>query len=192
MVVLDWNTTSQYIYRKLPWTEKHSWKNFKTCFLSKKSTETCISKIPYFLSKKFHTIVIHLANFRHCDTKFYFSQIFRHRHCEMKIVIHLSKFSTLWDEIVFHLTIFSTSTLWDKNCNSPVKIFDTVRQNCNSSLRYFDIDTEKQNCDPLAPTKFSVLWRTSNFKRENLCKVDPRCGSIFVQWVFIMRHTSVL
>ena len=83
-----------------------------------------------------------------------------------KIGYHLSKFSALWNKFVIHFSQFSA--LWNKIVIHLSK-FSTLRRNCDPP--------------PPVPTKFSVLYKTLDFKRVSFCKVDFRYGNNFVQCI---------
>ena len=97
-----------------------------------------------------------------CETELLFTSQ-NSRHPEVKLLF-ASKCFRHCEKVVIHVTKFSTVR---QNCNSPHKTIGTVRR----------------NCDPPPSTKFSVLWKTLNFKMMSFCIVDPRCGSNFLQCI---------
>ena len=111
-------------------------------------------------SNKFWTIVQSSCDFCNWKTA-YFSALWDN------IIILVSKLSTLWDKILIHLTKFST--LWDKIVIHLTKI-STRRQNCHPQQIFMKIFGTLENL---------------NFKKNSFCKADPRCGSNFVQCIYI-------
>ena len=109
-----------------------------------------------------------------------------------KLYFHAQNFDTVRQNCNSPLKIFGSVR---QNCYSPHKNFDTVRQNCdfrhkisgavrqNSYSPHNFFNTVRQNCNSLH--KFSVPWKTSIFKMASFCKGDHRCGSNFVQRIYI-------
>ena len=102
--------------------------------------------------------------FRHCETKLLFtSQIFRH--CETKLSFTSQNFRHRQNLI--HLSKFSA--LWYKILIHLTKFLTLWNRIVISSTKL---------------SKFSVLWKTLNFKMVSFCKVDCKCSSSFVQCIY--------
>ena len=112
-----------------------------------------------------------------CDTKLWFtSQIFWH--CETK----------LW---------FTSQIFW--HCETKLYFTSQNFRQWGKIVIYLTNFPTSTLWDKtvILPIKFSSLLKSLNFKRVSWCKVNPRCGSNFVQciqygtWKFIVKSNKI-